>query len=59
MAAFGVMVALGSRAREGGSYLVRVSLAQTGRWLANMKRSAPEEYSQRSAELPQERMDDR
>jgi crotonobetainyl-CoA:carnitine CoA-transferase CaiB-like acyl-CoA transferase len=58
MAAFGVMVALGRRAREGGSYMVRVSLAQTGRWLASMQRSTPEEYSQRPAELPQERMDE-
>src|SRR5437764_2268003 len=31
--AFGAMVALGRRAREGGSWLVRISLAQTGRWL--------------------------
>jgi crotonobetainyl-CoA:carnitine CoA-transferase CaiB-like acyl-CoA transferase len=31
--AFGVMVALARRAREGGSWLVRSSLAQTGRWL--------------------------
>jgi crotonobetainyl-CoA:carnitine CoA-transferase CaiB-like acyl-CoA transferase len=31
--AFGAMVALGRRAREGGSYLVRISLAQVGRWL--------------------------
>ena len=33
LAAFGAMVALQRRATEGGSYLVRVSLAQTGRWL--------------------------
>ena len=31
--AFGAIVALGRRAREGGSWLVRISLAQTGRWL--------------------------
>ena len=31
--AFGAVVALGRRAREGGSWLVRISLAQTGRWL--------------------------
>src|SRR5205823_1303998 len=30
--AFGAMVALGRRGREGGSWLVRISLAQTGRW---------------------------
>jgi crotonobetainyl-CoA:carnitine CoA-transferase CaiB-like acyl-CoA transferase len=33
LAAFGAQVALARRAREGGSYLVRVSLAQTGRWV--------------------------
>jgi len=33
LAAFGAMVALLRRAREGGSWHVRVSLAQTGRWL--------------------------
>jgi len=31
--AFGAVVALARRAREGGSWLVRISLAQTGRWL--------------------------
>jgi hypothetical protein len=31
--AFGAMVALARRAQEGGSWLVRASLAQTGRWL--------------------------
>lgn len=33
--AFGAMVALAQRAREGGSWLVRISLAQTGRWLVD------------------------
>lgn len=33
LAAFGAMVALMRRAVEGGSWQVRVSLAQTGRWL--------------------------
>ena len=33
--AFGAMVALARRATEGGSWLVRISLAQTGRWLVN------------------------
>jgi crotonobetainyl-CoA:carnitine CoA-transferase CaiB-like acyl-CoA transferase len=31
--AFGACVALARRAREGGSWLVRISLAQAGRWL--------------------------
>ena len=33
--AFGAMLALARRAREGGSWLVRVSLAQAGRWIAD------------------------
>ena len=33
--AFGAMVALARRTREGGSWLVRISLAQTGRWLVS------------------------
>jgi hypothetical protein len=31
--AFGAMAALARRTREGGSWLVRISLAQVGRWL--------------------------
>ncbi|HDR8947045.1 TPA: CoA transferase [Burkholderia vietnamiensis] len=33
LAAFGAMIALARRATQGGSWHVRVSLAQTGRWL--------------------------
>ncbi len=33
--AFGAMVALARRAREGGSWLVRVSLARTGQWIVD------------------------
>lgn len=33
--AFGTMVALGRRAREGGSWQVKVSLARTGRWIVD------------------------
>jgi crotonobetainyl-CoA:carnitine CoA-transferase CaiB-like acyl-CoA transferase len=33
--AFGAAVALARRVREGGSWLVRISLAQTGRWLVD------------------------
>jgi hypothetical protein len=33
--AFGAMEALARRATQGGSWLVRVSLARTGRWIAN------------------------
>jgi len=36
--AFGAMIALARRAREGGSYLVRVSLCQTGQWIDTLGR---------------------
>ena len=36
--AFGAMTALARRAREGGSWHVRVSLAQTGRWIRELGR---------------------
>jgi crotonobetainyl-CoA:carnitine CoA-transferase CaiB-like acyl-CoA transferase len=38
--AFGAMTAKARQAREGGSWQVRVSLAQTGRWLWNLGRVA-------------------
>jgi crotonobetainyl-CoA:carnitine CoA-transferase CaiB-like acyl-CoA transferase len=38
--ASGAMMAKARQAREGGSWLVRVSLAQTGRWLWNLGRVA-------------------
>jgi crotonobetainyl-CoA:carnitine CoA-transferase CaiB-like acyl-CoA transferase len=36
--AFGAMMALARKAREGGSWHVRVSLAQTGHWLSHLGR---------------------
>jgi crotonobetainyl-CoA:carnitine CoA-transferase CaiB-like acyl-CoA transferase len=39
--ALGAMVALGRRAREGGSWLVRVGLARTGRWIVDRGTIAP------------------
>lgn len=56
LAAFGVMVALARRAREGGSYHVRVSLAQTGRWLTSLGRIAPELVAVAPAALPPDRL---
>ncbi len=54
--AWGAMVALHRRAHEGGSWLVRISLAQTGRWLVgrgevpeNELKDVPAEFA--SAEL--------
>ena len=34
--AFGAMVALARRSREGGSWLVRISLAQVGKWIVDL-----------------------
>jgi crotonobetainyl-CoA:carnitine CoA-transferase CaiB-like acyl-CoA transferase len=34
--AFGAMVALARRVREGGSWLVRISLAQVGKWIVDL-----------------------
>jgi len=56
--AFGALVALARRAREGGSWLVRISLAQTGRWLVGrgevpeaLLKDVPKEFT--AAELDQ------
>jgi crotonobetainyl-CoA:carnitine CoA-transferase CaiB-like acyl-CoA transferase len=55
--AFGAMVALGRRAREGGSWLVRVSLARTGRWIVDLGDSGAAAIAQLPAELPQPEID--
>ena len=54
LAAFGASIALARRAREGGSYLVRVSLAQTGRWVDALGRVD----GRRTPELTLEDVDD-
>ncbi|MBV8506643.1 MAG: CoA transferase [Alphaproteobacteria bacterium] len=55
--AFGAMVALARRAREGGSWLVRIALAQTGRWLVD-RGEAPEAALKNVAkEFPQADID--
>ena len=38
LAAFGAMIALKRRVEEGGSWMVRVSLAQTGKWFNDLGR---------------------
>jgi crotonobetainyl-CoA:carnitine CoA-transferase CaiB-like acyl-CoA transferase len=58
LAAFGALVALRRRARDGGSYLVRVSLAQTGRWLAGLPRVEASAAAERPPELPRSRLDE-
>jgi hypothetical protein len=54
IAAFGVMEALRRRATAGGSYLVRVSLAQTGRWLASLPRVPVEQVAAAGEDLTPE-----
>lgn len=49
--AFGVIAALARRARVGGSWLVRVSLARTGRWIVD--RGLVEDWRGVPAELPE------
>ena len=52
--AFGAMMARARQSREGGSWHVRVSLAQTGRWLWNLGRLADglktEDYDKEAVE---------
>jgi crotonobetainyl-CoA:carnitine CoA-transferase CaiB-like acyl-CoA transferase len=56
--AFGVMTALGRRAREGGSYLVRVSLAQTAAWLDRLGRVDIATAGQQSRDTALDDIDD-
>jgi crotonobetainyl-CoA:carnitine CoA-transferase CaiB-like acyl-CoA transferase len=50
--AFGAMIALARRAREGGSWLVRVSLAGTGRWIVDRGLLDPSAAADAPGELP-------
>src|SRR6202035_2454561 len=55
--AFGAMVALARRAREGGSWLVRISLAQTGRWLVDRGEVPESTLKDVPKEIPQSDID--
>ncbi len=50
--AFGAMTALARRATIGGSWLVRVSLATTGRWIVDRGVFAGEQLAGLAADLP-------
>ncbi len=54
--AFGAMVALARRVREGGSWLVRASLAGAGHWIRQHGLLEPSEYAHLPAELPAEEL---
>jgi crotonobetainyl-CoA:carnitine CoA-transferase CaiB-like acyl-CoA transferase len=58
LAAFATVVALMRRAAEGGSYLVRLSLAQTGHWLKGVSRADPALVATRPPELPPDRIEE-
>ncbi len=50
--ALGGMVALGRRAREGGSWMVRISLAGTGHWIRSHGLLEPSVFGDAPDELP-------
>jgi hypothetical protein len=52
--ALGAIVALARRAREGGSWLVRVSLARTGKWIVD--RGFFEGFRELPEDLPREEL---
>ena len=54
--AFGAMVALARRAREGGSWHVRISLAQVGRWLVERGEVPPPALKDVPAEFTPEEL---
>ena len=56
--AFGALVALGRRVREGGSWLVRISLAQTGRWLVDLGQVAEAKLQDVPKDFTTEELDD-
>ncbi|MFC1921114.1 CoA transferase, partial [Chloroflexota bacterium] len=53
-AAFGTLVALGRRASEGGSYLVRTSLTQSGMWIYRLGRVEREKWEGLERNMPEE-----
>jgi crotonobetainyl-CoA:carnitine CoA-transferase CaiB-like acyl-CoA transferase len=55
--AFGAMAALARRAREGGSWLVRLSLAQTGRWLVDRGEVPANSLADGAKDLPSEEIE--
>ena len=54
--AYGALVALARRVREGGSWLVRASLTGAGHWIRQHGLLDPSEYADLPAELPAEEL---
>jgi crotonobetainyl-CoA:carnitine CoA-transferase CaiB-like acyl-CoA transferase len=55
--AFGAMVALARRAEQGGSWLVRISLAQVGKWMADLGEVPAAALAQVPAEFGEAELD--
>jgi crotonobetainyl-CoA:carnitine CoA-transferase CaiB-like acyl-CoA transferase len=55
--AFGAMVALARRAQEGGSWLVRISLAQVGKWMVDLGEVPAASLKDVPAEFGEEEME--
>ena len=55
--AFGAMVALKKRATEGGSWLVRISLAQVGKWLVDQGEVPVSQLKNIATEFTREELD--
>jgi crotonobetainyl-CoA:carnitine CoA-transferase CaiB-like acyl-CoA transferase len=55
--AFGALAALARRSQEGGSWLVRVSLARTGKWITDFGMLERDAIANAPAEMPQEELD--
>jgi crotonobetainyl-CoA:carnitine CoA-transferase CaiB-like acyl-CoA transferase len=55
--AFGAMVALARRAQEGGSWLVRISLAQVGKWMVDLGEAPAASLKDVPAEFGEEELE--
>jgi hypothetical protein len=54
--AFGAAVALGRRAQEGGSWLVKVALVRVGQWIVDRGLLPESDYRAAPAELPEQEL---
>ncbi|MBV9250161.1 MAG: CoA transferase, partial [Acetobacteraceae bacterium] len=55
--AFGAMVALARRAHEGGSWLVRISLAQVGKWIVDLGEAPLDDVARAPTEFAPEELE--
>ena len=55
--AYGALVALARRATEGGSWMVRASLARAGKWIVDRGLVKPADYANAPEDLPEDVVD--